>query len=303
VGAVLVTHLFGLALDMDSIVPLCKERKIPLIEDCAQAFSCLYKGRHVGTFGDAGVFSFGMYKNLTTFLGGMVVTRDPTLYERVRSERDSLPRLGVGFYGKKILHAFLTDLATSLPFFPWFTYPLFRWAHLNGITFLTSLVTVDRNPERRSSIPKGYLRRPREVMGRIGLLAIDRVRKDTESRIEKAHIYYEGLRDLPVGLPPFRRDRSHIYTYYPVQVPDRVSLFRFLLKNGRDVGLSPYHNLADLPCFSLYFRDCPVARRISQSLIQLPTYPSYPVREVKKMIVAIRRYVEEHSSRFSYEFT
>jgi perosamine synthetase len=55
-----------------------------VIEDCAEAFGTLYKGRHVGTFGDISTFSFFGNKTITTGEGGMVVSTDKTLIERAR---------------------------------------------------------------------------------------------------------------------------------------------------------------------------------------------------------------------------
>ena len=75
-GAVLVTHLHGLACDVERIAATCRQRGIPLIEDCAQAFGTSVSGRRVGTFGTVGVFSFGMAKNVNAFYGGMAVTSD-----------------------------------------------------------------------------------------------------------------------------------------------------------------------------------------------------------------------------------
>jgi dTDP-4-amino-4,6-dideoxygalactose transaminase len=80
---VIVTHLFGNSCDMDPILELCKQRNLPVIEDCAQAFGTTYKGRHVGTLGAIGCFSLQQGKHMTTGEGGMVVTRDPQLARRM----------------------------------------------------------------------------------------------------------------------------------------------------------------------------------------------------------------------------
>jgi dTDP-4-amino-4,6-dideoxygalactose transaminase len=81
--AVIVTHLFGNACDMDPILELCNQRGIPVIEDCAQSYGTTYKGRHVGTLGAIGCFSLQQGKHMTTGEGGMVVTRDPALARRM----------------------------------------------------------------------------------------------------------------------------------------------------------------------------------------------------------------------------
>lgn len=82
--AVIVTHLFGNACDMDPIVELCRQRNIKLIEDCAQAFGCTYNGKPVGTMGDIGAFSLQQTKHMTAGEGGMVVARDEALSRRMR---------------------------------------------------------------------------------------------------------------------------------------------------------------------------------------------------------------------------
>ena len=85
-GAVLITHLHGMAAEADRIRTLCAKHGVPLLEDCAQAFGTREKGRLVGTFGQAGIFSFGMYKNVNTWLGGAILTDDSSLAEKIRSE-------------------------------------------------------------------------------------------------------------------------------------------------------------------------------------------------------------------------
>ena len=75
--AVMAVHLYGLPCDMDALTELCSEHRLFLVEDCAEAFGTCYKGRHVGTFGDVGTFSFFGNKTITTGEGGMVVSHRP----------------------------------------------------------------------------------------------------------------------------------------------------------------------------------------------------------------------------------
>ncbi len=80
--AIMAVHLYGHPCDMDSLVAICKEYNLFLIEDCAEAIGTMYKGKHVGTFGDISTFSFFGNKTITTGEGGMVVTNDETLHDR-----------------------------------------------------------------------------------------------------------------------------------------------------------------------------------------------------------------------------
>ncbi|WBL14833.1 DegT/DnrJ/EryC1/StrS family aminotransferase [Sutcliffiella sp. NC1] len=74
VKAVIVVHLYGLSADMDKIVELCKKHNVVLIEDAAESLGTYYKGKHTGTFGDYGIFSFNGNKIITTSGGGMLVS-------------------------------------------------------------------------------------------------------------------------------------------------------------------------------------------------------------------------------------
>jgi perosamine synthetase len=80
--AVMAVHLYGLPCDMDALTSICQKHKLLLVEDCAEAFGTLYKGQHVGTFGDIATFSFFGNKTITTGEGGMVVAKKKEVLER-----------------------------------------------------------------------------------------------------------------------------------------------------------------------------------------------------------------------------
>lgn len=83
--AVVVTHLWGVPCDMDPFVELCRERGLLLLEDISHAYGATYKGRPVGTFGDAAVLSLQAHKTLTGGEGGVLLTRDDELFYRALS--------------------------------------------------------------------------------------------------------------------------------------------------------------------------------------------------------------------------
>jgi perosamine synthetase len=87
-AGIIPVHLFGLCADMDPILALARARGLWVVEDAACAFGARYRGRHAGTLGDAGCFSFHPRKAITTGEGGMVTTARPELDGLVRSLRD-----------------------------------------------------------------------------------------------------------------------------------------------------------------------------------------------------------------------
>jgi len=87
--AIIPVHLFGQPADMDPILQFARKRGLFVVEDAAQAHGAVYKGRKVGTLGDAACFSFYPGKNLGAFgEAGAVVTNNDELQEKVRILRD-----------------------------------------------------------------------------------------------------------------------------------------------------------------------------------------------------------------------
>lgn len=86
--AVMPVHLYGQCAEMEPILRTAATRKLPVIEDAAQAIGAAWRGRHAGTLGQIGCFSFFPSKNLGGFGdGGMVVTNDQAVADRVRMLR------------------------------------------------------------------------------------------------------------------------------------------------------------------------------------------------------------------------
>jgi dTDP-4-amino-4,6-dideoxygalactose transaminase len=87
--AIVVVHLYGLPADMDPILAFAKSRKLPVIEDNAQAIGASYKGIRTGSLGDAACFSFYPTKNLGAYGdAGLVTTNSAELAERIRTLRN-----------------------------------------------------------------------------------------------------------------------------------------------------------------------------------------------------------------------
>jgi len=82
--AILAVHLYGNLCDMDALLALGKRRGIPVVEDAAEALGSLWHGQRAGTLGAFGSFSFHGSKTVTTGEGGMFVTGDDALHERVQ---------------------------------------------------------------------------------------------------------------------------------------------------------------------------------------------------------------------------
>jgi len=86
--AVLIVNMSGVMGRNDRIAAICRKHKLRLLEDCAQAIGATLKGRPAGSFGDIGIYSFQLNKNMTSGEGGLLVTEDADLYKRCTALHD-----------------------------------------------------------------------------------------------------------------------------------------------------------------------------------------------------------------------
>ena len=290
-GAVLVTHLYGMMADMSRITAICKERRVALIEDAAQSFGGKMQGRYAGTFGDAGIFSFGMYKNVNSFFGGMVVTPRTDLDAFMRAQTGKLPYQPMGHLLRKVASAAMIDVVTFPLVFRNFSFWLFRFAFLNNVDSINNKLKIDVSPEIKRRMPPDYLVRMTPLQARLILSQLDRVEGDMSRRIRAAHRWHAALHDLPeLTLAPLRDDGSHIYWYFPIMYRDRHALVAHAMKHGCDITESYHRNCAEMPCFAEFARVCPNAAAVASSLIYLPVYPRYSGAEIDKTAAVIRRF-------------
>ena len=81
--AVICVHLYGTPAKLDEIMAICEEHQVPLVEDAAESLGSTYRGRHTGTFGKYGIYSFNGNKIITTSGGGMFVSAEEEAAKRV----------------------------------------------------------------------------------------------------------------------------------------------------------------------------------------------------------------------------
>lgn len=145
--AIIPVHYAGAPADLDAIRAIGARHGIPVIEDAAHAAGCYYKGQHVGHQGTA-IFSFHAIKNMTCAEGGLIVTDDAALAERLRSLK--FHGLGVDAYDRHT-HGRKPQAEVIMPGFKY---------NLPDISAAIALVQLKKLPainERRAAIAQRYL--------------------------------------------------------------------------------------------------------------------------------------------------
>ena len=134
--AILVAHIYGLTVDMDPLLKIAKEFNLAVIEDSAEVFGQCYKNRLCGSFGDISTFSFFPNKHITTGEGGMVLTDDEEIYEKLKKYRN------LYFTENRFIHE---DFGHN-----------YRMTNLQASLGLAQIECIDKNLEKKLTIGKNY---------------------------------------------------------------------------------------------------------------------------------------------------
>lgn len=191
--AVVPTHLFGTPCDMEAICAIAKKHNIKVIEDCAQSTGARYKGKRVGSWGDAAYYTFGLTKNITTLSGAMITTNDDDVANQIRQE------IQEGGYAskKKMAREAITGLAMYAA-----THPALYWATVHPAVVLGNMMGKDPIHERFGEAERTYDQIPEyyktqgkalAVQAAVGMNQLSRIEELNGARQKNGRVLDEQL--------------------------------------------------------------------------------------------------------------
>lgn len=263
---VIPDHLFGIPADLDRINSLCKDRGIFVVEDAAQAMGGTYKGRKLGTIGDAGFFSLGRGKNITCGSGGIIVTNSDRISMAIESVYSHVKSPGISETIKEFLKVMILSI---------FIHPLLYWFPA-GLPFLKLGETFfykDFPVKKLSGMKAGLLRNWQK-----------RLEEMNYKRRKNADYFQEKLR---LRLNP--RDNDPIsFLHLPFIVSDKE--FREQLSamsNKEAIGISKMYPspINEIREIKDQFQDrvFPAAKKISERLLTIPDHPLLSEKDKDKI--------------------
>ena len=271
----LCTHLYGNPADLAAMSAVADRHGLVLLEDCAQSLGARFRGRPVGSFGRAALYSFGPMKNLNTLRGGMVVTDDDDLAGRVRLQVASLPRDG------RLPVA--TGLVTALGLWVATRRRIFGLAVLPGVRAVERLapgLLDDGLKMRPAAFESGRLDagpltfRMNGTEAVIGLAGLEVVETATRLRVRNADRLAAALGDVPgVQVPRAVPGSEPAWINFVVRVADRPRVRRALLRRGIDTTPGYLSACHEMPAFGPGSRDCPVSTALVKEALYLPIWP------------------------------
>ena len=265
--AILPVHLYGLCCEMDAILAIARRHGVAVIEDACHAVGAQYHGRKAGSLGTTGCFSFHEQKNMSTLgEGGMVVTDDPAVFERVALYRSHCTRV----YGRSTKYCSLDEVRFPMG-------KRFWWQDFDDC---------------------GYNFRMTDAQGAVGRVQLRKLDMLNQRRIDNAACLSNGLRDAPgIQLPTVPAGFKHVFHLYPIQIDSAKFgltrddfIYAMLYEKGIKVGThyTPLHYATAFRNRGFQPGQFPAAERVAERLVTLPLNPRQSQEALDYLIESIR---------------
>ncbi|MBM3334817.1 DegT/DnrJ/EryC1/StrS family aminotransferase [Candidatus Sumerlaeota bacterium] len=279
--AIIALHYAGHPCDMTALCEVAQCHNLHIIEDCAHAPLAEWDGRKVGTFGIAGVFSFFSNKNLATGEGGMIVTDDPALAQRLallRSHGMTHPTLD-----RHKGHAFGYDVIEA-----GFNY---RMDEMRAAIGLVQLNKLESNNERRAQCAARYC----ELLADLEWAEVPFLRQKSKGKRQKSKVESQKSK---VKSPKSKvQGQRSVYHIFPIILGDDAPSRDRLMKALRDDRIQTSIHYRPIHDFTFYRQRyptpdarLPITSALAPGLLTLPLYPTLTAEQQEKVVTSLARH-------------
>ena len=284
---VMVQHTFGLPADMDEIVEICRRNNLILIEDCAHSLGAEYCGRKVGTFGQAAFFSFGRDKMISCVYGGIAVTNDERLGQKIAAYQEKIGYPAKDWTRQQLWHPVLMDkiILPSYSILGKHLLVLFQWFHV--------LSKAIHWKEKRGLAPDYF---PKRLPDKLAVLALNQFKKlenFNEHRRKIAELYYNKLKGGDCVLPARPSGRKAVYLRFAIRRDCAAKMIKkawsknLLLGDWYRTPVDPFDTLPETMGYKK--GSCPNAEAFAGKMINLPTHINIGESEARKILTFIKQ--------------
>ena len=283
--AVIVQHTFGLPANMDEILEVCQENNLILIEDCAHSLGAEYKNRKVGTLGKVSFFSFSRDKVISSVYGGMVVTNDDSLAQKIKEFQEKVDFPSYFWIKQQLLHPILMN---------WLILPTYRIFGKYLLVLFQKLRILSKAVQQREKFggkPDYFPKRLPDALAILALNQFKKLERFNNHRKEIAKFYHKELKNTSFELPA---EKEQIYLRFTIKHPRAHEIIRKARKNNLLIGdwyecpIAPSDTKLDKMQYKI--GSCPKAEKLARETLNLPTHINISDKGAKKIADFLKSY-------------
>lgn len=281
--ALIIQHTFAIPNYKKGLDEFLEKTKLPLVEDMAHGIGIEYKNKKMGTKGIATLFSFGRDKAFSAVSGGMVITRDKNLAQKISIFQQSQQESSLLWVFQNLFHM-VSFYFLILPFYDVLKIGKFFLVLFQNTGLLSK--PIDKKELEHFSI---YTTKLSPALAKVAYLQLRSLNAFNKKREEIVSYYNKEIKqdNLTVLEGPLLR--------YPVFLQNPKEFKQYMRQHGVYVG-DWYSNVIDpkgTDIYSLHYQSglCPRAELIASHIANLPTYPTLKITETKKVATLYRAYV------------
>jgi len=289
---IIAQHTYGYPCDMDAIMNIAGKNTIPVVEDCCLSLGSKYKGKTVGTTGLAAYFSFQWNKPYTTGLGGMAVTNDSALadkIERLRASEMCLPSAKevAMLWAQLVVYRSIVYPRTTA-----FAQALFRYLTSKG-----AVVGSSSTSEFQPTMGPDFFKGISSIQARSGLRRLKKIEQNIAHRIKMTQFYDQLFRQK--GWRARAYDSSTIQPVmvrYPVRIMEKAEAIALSAKEGIELGSwfeCPLHPIeTPLAAYNYQVGMCSQAEKACREVVNLPLHLRANEKTAKRSIEFITKFTQ-----------
>ncbi|MBI1866551.1 MAG: DegT/DnrJ/EryC1/StrS family aminotransferase [Candidatus Staskawiczbacteria bacterium] len=290
----MVQHTFGLPANMEEVLSIVRQNGLVLIEDCAHALGAQYQNRKVGTFGKAGFFSFSRDKVISSVYGGMAVTNDDEIGERLCRAQADFGMPNRFWILQQLLHPILLKFIIL---------PIYNFLDLGKIFLVLSqwlhiLSKAVHYKEKRGDRPDYF---PKALPNALCIMAhsqFNKLEKFNAHRKIISDFYYKELQNTRFILPePFdeTQGKKNIFLRFAVKHPKAHQIIydawhkeNILLGDWYTTPIAPADTKLDKMLYKI--GSCRNAEKLSKTTLNLPTHINISMKDAQRIIDFLKKW-------------
>lgn len=275
--ALIVQHTFGQPDDLKTIIKICRQYKLILIEDCAHTLGVNIDQKPIGSFGDLTFLSFGRDKAISSVFGGALLTNDQSLVKKIDNLYSEIGYPSNYWTFKQLLHPIIMTLAKPI-YFSLGKYFIFLYQK-------SGLLSWPVSKSEKNNQPGLKIKKLPNALASLALTQLDKLNSINQTRLKTTSVYQKTFKVRNLKLIPLLR--YPLLVNKPEKLIKKAKEKQILLGNWYRPVIAPKG--VNLSSIGYQKGSCPNAETVSRKVVNLPTLIT--PKEAHRVIKVVSQYV------------